>query len=92
MTGWADYARCHGQGHLFFAPEAENRAEKAVRELTALELCDGCPVAAPCDALARSLTARYGTRIGVWGAMAEDERWPRRGPGRPRVSNGEAVA
>ena len=92
MTGWADYARCHGQGHLFFAPESENRAERVVRELRALALCDVCPVVAPCDALARSQALRYGTRFGVWGAMAEDERWPRRGPGRPRVSNGEAVA
>lgn len=71
MWGWQDSAACRGLAVvLFFGPDREPPALKAVREEVAREVCGGCPVRAQCLEFAVSRPEKSG----MWGGRNEEER------------------
>jgi WhiB family redox-sensing transcriptional regulator len=67
---WTEDAVCGGEdAELFFAPDGEQAAERAIREQMAKVVCTGCPVRRQClrDAVNRK------EAHGVWGGIGEDE-------------------
>jgi WhiB family redox-sensing transcriptional regulator len=68
---WRARAGCRGADTaLFFGPEGERPAGRAIRERKAKAVCAVCPVLELCRRYA--LTA--GERHGVWGGLGEQER------------------
>ena len=66
---WVDESECRGQSELFFAPFAERPEARVRREAKASDLCEACPVAAPCKDY-----ARQNRELGFWGGESESER------------------
>jgi WhiB family transcriptional regulator, redox-sensing transcriptional regulator len=68
---WQMRAACRGlDSSLFFHPEGERGAAKAVREHAAKALCATCPVLVQC----REHALRVREPFGVWGGLTEAER------------------
>jgi WhiB family transcriptional regulator, redox-sensing transcriptional regulator len=68
-TTWTDQAACKGQTELFFPPRAERPQARVRREAKARRLCQTCPVASECRAMART-----NHEYGYWGGESEEER------------------
>jgi WhiB family redox-sensing transcriptional regulator len=60
---------CTGRWDLFFPPDGEQEAARAVRARRAKRLCAACPLAADCLAWAVEHS-----EAGTWGGFTEDER------------------
>lgn len=65
---WRDEARCKGVDPEMFYP---GRGARRVDVGTPRDVCDACPVAAPC--LAYALMGTWG-KFGVWGRTSEKDR------------------
>jgi WhiB family redox-sensing transcriptional regulator len=68
---WMNRAACkHLDLALFFGYDGEPFAERAEREVAAIQVCAGCPVRVPCLEAQLARTAQFG----VAGGMTADER------------------
>jgi WhiB family transcriptional regulator, redox-sensing transcriptional regulator len=61
--------RCTGRWDLFFPPDDEQEAARAIRARRAKRLCAACPLTAACLAWAVDHS-----EAGTWGGVTEDER------------------
>jgi len=66
---WMADAACKGRTTLFFGIAGERPERRVRRERAARNVCEGCPVAAPCREW-----ARLGHENGFWGGESEEER------------------
>lgn len=66
---WTADAACKGRTTLFFGLPGERPERRRRREAAARAVCAGCPVLAPCRALARA-----NGENGFWGGETEEER------------------
>lgn len=72
---WRSRAVCgNARAWLFFGPDGEGPAERAIRESKAKAICAACPVRAECLEYA----LRHRVRHGVWGGCNEEERFRER--------------
>ena len=69
---WQQYAACHGQAVLFFAPEVEKPGDRKWREAQAKAICSACPVTLRC--LLFRLGGEQQLDGGIWGGKDELER------------------
>ncbi|PBC36898.1 WhiB family transcriptional regulator [Rhodococcus sp. ACS1] len=68
---WRARAACHGaELTVFFSPDAERGRARDRREARARQICQRCPVLAPC----RDHALAVGEPYGVWGGMTEGDR------------------
>lgn len=66
-------AACVGHAHLFDAAHPnEPRPDRAARHRAAVEICQRCPVLAPCATVAAELGARA---VGVWAGRSRTPRY-----------------
>lgn len=66
-----DRAACRDTGvmMLFFGPDGERPAERAIRERKAKAVCAVCPLRAECLEYA----LRHPARFGIWGGLNAEE-------------------
>ena len=68
---WQHSARCRTMdSSIFFHPDNERGRARRQREQQAKQVCQQCPVKAPCAAFALLSPDAYGT----WGGVSESER------------------
>ena len=72
---WIERAACRGLGTALFFPEEQSRRPGPSEE--AVRVCGGCPVRDDCGEYA----TENGIRYGVWGAVPESTRLPKRRSG-----------
>jgi WhiB family redox-sensing transcriptional regulator len=69
---WQRFAACRGPyAEMFFPPSApERKDEKALREMNAKAICEGCQVRDECLGYALEIKEPHG----IWGGLNEIER------------------
>ena len=68
---WQREGHCRGlDSSVFFHPEGERGRARAIREMRAKTICQGCPVLVQCRNHALAVAEPYG----IWGGMSESER------------------
>jgi WhiB family transcriptional regulator, redox-sensing transcriptional regulator len=82
MNNWEDKALCAGNPGLWFGPDGEHPAARAIRETQAKTVCSVCPVTAEC--LQSAITAA--PEHGIWaGRTPRQIRDTAAQTGRPRT-------
>ncbi|WP_370466345.1 WhiB family transcriptional regulator [Mycolicibacterium mageritense] len=80
---WQRQALCRGEDSgIFFGIDGERGKARSARIRRAKTMCERCPVSTEC----LQFSLRFEEPFGVWGGVAEDERWSLLHGGRPRRS------
>jgi len=86
---WQESARCRSMdSSVFFHPDNERGRARRQREQRAKEICQQCPVKAPCAAFA----LLSGEPYGIWGGVSESERLSALGISDPRAAGNLSTA